>query len=90
MPTASSITVLPRALQLISGERTKENLFNAFRSLNPGITASNRMPIISDVAVNYSTCATPRRVIFIIPDSARRRFRHRHDAGRRRNVGGNP
>ena len=30
VPTASSITALPQALQLIRGARTKENLFAAF------------------------------------------------------------
>ena len=40
VPTASSITVLPAALRLINGPRTKENLLAAFSSLNPGISAS--------------------------------------------------
>ena len=35
VPTASSITVLPQALQLISGARTKENLFAAFCQTQP-------------------------------------------------------
>ena len=52
VPTASSITVLPRALQLISGERTKQNIFDAFRTLNPGIVASiPNAAAISDVAL---------------------------------------
>src|SRR4030095_16541203 len=37
VPTATSITVLPQALQLISGARTKENLLAAFSQVNPGI-----------------------------------------------------
>ena len=40
VPTASSITVLPAALSLIQGARTKENLLAAFAQLNPGISAS--------------------------------------------------
>ena len=36
VPTASSITVLPQALQLIQGARTKENVLAAFAALNPG------------------------------------------------------
>ena len=35
VPTASSITVLPQALQLIQGARTKENVLAAFSALNP-------------------------------------------------------
>ena len=35
VPTASSISALPQALQLIQGARTKENLFDAFSALNP-------------------------------------------------------
>jgi Carboxypeptidase regulatory-like domain/TonB dependent receptor len=37
VPTASSISTLPAALGLMSGERTKENILNAFAALNPGI-----------------------------------------------------
>ena len=37
VPTASSITVLPQALQLIQGARTKENVLAAFAALNPAI-----------------------------------------------------
>src|SRR5687767_3730513 len=40
VPTASSLTVLPEALRLIDGPRTKENLLQAFSALNPGILAS--------------------------------------------------
>ena len=35
VPSASSITVLPQALQLITGARTKENVLAAFAQLNP-------------------------------------------------------
>ena len=40
VPTASSITVLPAALRLIQGDRTKENLHAAFASLNPSFLTS--------------------------------------------------
>ena len=39
VPTASSITVLPQALQLIQGARTKENVLAAFAALNPSDSA---------------------------------------------------
>ena len=40
VPTASSLSVLPQALQMVQGARTKENLFAAFSALNPGILTS--------------------------------------------------
>ncbi len=74
--TASSITVLPKALQLISGARTKENLFAAFSQLNPGILASipkaqcngpNDRACISDVALALLNLRNPATGDFFIP-----------------------
>lgn len=74
--TASSITVLPAALALISGERTKENLFAAFSQLNPGILASipkaqcasaNDRACIADVAVRLLNLRNPATGDFFIP-----------------------
>jgi len=78
--TASSITVLPAALRLISGARTKENLWAAFSQLNPGILASipkaNCNPAvngvvdrncISDVAVALLNVRNPATGDFLIP-----------------------
>ena len=68
VPTASSITVLPQALQLISGERTKENLLAAFSSAQPRHTrqhSKGSMPIgyrsacISDVALKLLNLKNP-------------------------------
>ena len=76
VPTASSITVLPRALQLISGARTKENLLAAFSQLNPGITASipkaqcasaTDRACVSDVAINLLNLKNPATGDYIIP-----------------------
>lgn len=68
VPTASSITVLPQALGLIGGERTKQKLFDAFRSLNPGITASiPNADAISDVAVRLLNLRNPATGDFVIP-----------------------
>ena len=67
VPTASSITALPEALRLIQGDRTRENLWQAFVATNPGITASipkaqcssaTDTACISDVALALFTCAT--------------------------------
>jgi hypothetical protein len=78
--TASSITVLPAALRLISGARTKQNLFAAFSQLNPGILASipkaNCNPTvngvvdracISDTAIALLNLRNPATGDFFIP-----------------------
>ena len=68
VPTASSITVLPQALQLIQGPRTKENILAAFSALNPGILSSipkaqcsspTDTACISDVALNLMNLRNP-------------------------------
>jgi hypothetical protein len=68
VPTASSITVLPQALQLIQGARTKENILAAFAALNPGILSSipkanclspADTACISDVALNLMNLRNP-------------------------------
>ena len=76
VPTASSITVLPQALQLISGERTRENLLAAFSQLNPDIrtsipnaqcqSASDRA-CIPDVAVRLLNLKNPVTGNYFIP-----------------------
>ena len=68
VPTASSISVQPQALQLINGARTKENLFAAFSQLNPGITASiPNAAAISDVAIRLLNIRNPATGDFFIP-----------------------
>ena len=68
VPTASSITVLPQALQLIQGARTKENVLAAFAALNPSILTSipkaqcaspTDTACISDVALNLLNLRNP-------------------------------
>lgn len=41
VPTAQSLSHLPNALDLISGERTAQNLFNAFKQTNPNLTLAS-------------------------------------------------
>jgi hypothetical protein len=76
VPTASSITVLPAALRLINGQRTKANLWEAFRTLNPGITSAIPKPqcasatdtaCISDVTVALFNLRNPATGDFVIP-----------------------
>ena len=76
VPTASSISVLPQALQLIDGPRTHENLFAAFSALNPGIVASISKPrcsgptdtsCISDTAVALLNLRNPVTGDFMVP-----------------------
>ncbi len=91
VPTASSITVLPKALQLISGERTKQNLFDAFRSLNPGITASiPNANAIADVAVRLLNLRNPATGDFFIPAPRAGATLVGTDSAVAGNVGGNP
>jgi hypothetical protein len=45
VPTAQSLSHLPKALDFIGGERTAQNLFNAFRQANPNSTLTS----VSDV-----------------------------------------
>ena len=76
VPTASSQTTLPQALQLISGERTKANLLAAFSQLNPGISASipkadcnspTDRQCISDVALKIFNIQNPETGDYLIP-----------------------
>jgi carboxypeptidase family protein len=91
VPTASSITVLPQALQLISGARTKENLFAAFSQLNPGITASiPNANAISDVAVRLLNITNPATGDFFIPAPRSGGSLIGRDANVAGNTGGNP
>ena len=91
VPTASSITVLPAALALISGDRTKENLFNAFRSLNPGIVASiPNANAISDVAVRLLNLRNPATGDFFIPAPRAVGNPIGSDTSVAGNAGGNP
>jgi hypothetical protein len=94
VPTASSISVQPQALQLINGARTKENLFAAFSQLNPGITASiPNAAAISDVAVRLLNIRNPATGDFFIPAPRGNNVVGRDvnsGAGADLSVGGNP
>jgi hypothetical protein len=91
VPTASSITVLPQALGLITGARTKENLFAAFSALNPGITASiPNANAISDVAVRLLNLRNPATGDFVIPGPRTSTNIVGRDANVAGSVGGNP
>jgi hypothetical protein len=76
VPTASSISALPQALQLIQGARTKENVLAAFAALNPSILTSipkvqcsspTDRACISDVAINLLNLRNPVTGDFVIP-----------------------
>jgi hypothetical protein len=90
VPTASSISVTPQALQLISGARTKENLFAAFSQLNPGITASiPNAAAISDVAIRLLNIKNPATGDFLIPAPRQGGVVVGRDGNVAGNVGGN-
>ncbi|MEW5977817.1 MAG: TonB-dependent receptor [Acidobacteriota bacterium] len=65
VPTAQSITVLPKALQLISGQRTAANVAAAFRSLNPNFPLSESQ--ISPLALSLLNLRNPATGDFLIP-----------------------
>jgi Carboxypeptidase regulatory-like domain len=65
VPTASSITVLPEALSLISGQRTAANLVSAFRQLNPTFTLTEAQ--ISPAILNILNLRNPATGDFFVP-----------------------
>ena len=75
VPTASSISVSPQALQLINGARTKENVLEAFAAFNPSIRTSipkaqcagpGDTACISDVALTLLNMRNPVTGDFVI------------------------
>ncbi len=65
VPTASSITVLPEALSLISGARTAANLVGAFRQLNANFPLTEAQ--ISPGALALLNLRNPATGDFFIP-----------------------
>ncbi|MGI9068065.1 MAG: carboxypeptidase regulatory-like domain-containing protein [Pyrinomonadaceae bacterium] len=99
VPTASSITVLPAALALIPGERTKENVLAAFSLLNPSILASipkaqcaspTDRACISDVAIKLLNLKNPATGDFFIPAPRAGGSLIGNDTNVAGNNGGNP
>jgi hypothetical protein len=99
VPTASSITVLPAALGLIQGDRTKESLWQAFSTLNPGILTSipkaqcasaTDTACVSDVAVRLLNLRNPVTGDFVIPAARAGLAVIGNDGVAGSSVGGNP
>ncbi len=99
VPTASSITVLPEALQLVQGPRTKENLLEAFAALNPSIRQSipkaqcsgpADTACISDVALNLLNLRNPVTGDYMIPAPRAGGQVVGRDIAAGPSVGGNP
>jgi hypothetical protein len=99
VPTASSITVLPAALRLIPGDRTKENLWQAFSQLNPGILSSipkaqcasaADSACISDVALRLFNLKNPVTGDYVIPAPRAGLATVGSDGVSGSSVGGNP
>jgi Carboxypeptidase regulatory-like domain len=76
VPTASSISAMPQALQLIQGARTKDNVWAAFSQLNPSILGSipkaqcsgaGDTACISDTAIALLNLRNPVTGDFVIP-----------------------
>ncbi|MCI0660469.1 MAG: carboxypeptidase regulatory-like domain-containing protein [Acidobacteria bacterium] len=71
VPTASSLTVLPQALGLISGARTAENIVAAFSALNPNTPTRQGFTLtpaqISPITLALLNQRNPVTGDFIIP-----------------------
>lgn len=99
VPTASSLTVLPEALRLIQGARTKENLLQAFSTLNPGILTSipkaqcssaTDRACVADVAVALFNLRNPVTGDYVIPAPREGIATIGRDGVAGPSVGGNP
>jgi hypothetical protein len=99
VPTASSLTALPQALQLIDGPRTKENLLAAFAQLNPSIrnsipkaqcSGASDTACISDVALNLLNLRNPVTGDFVIAAPRAGGTVIGNDIAAGTSVGGNP
>lgn len=65
VPTASSITVLPAALGLISGQRTAANLVAAFKQLNPNFNLTEAQ--ISPISLAILNLRNPATGDLLVP-----------------------
>jgi hypothetical protein len=99
VPTASSITALPQALQLIQGARTKENVLAAFAALNPSIlnsipkaqcASATDTACISDIALRLLNLQNPVTGDFVIPAPRQNGTLLGNDIAAGTSVGGNP
>lgn len=99
VPTATSITVLPQALQLINGPRTKENLLSAFAQFNPSILTSipkaqcssaTDRACISDVSLKMLNLTNPATGGYLIPAPRSGGQVIGNDVAATGSVGGNP
>jgi hypothetical protein len=99
VPTASSITVLPQALQLIQGPRTKESILAAFAALNPAIlqsipkaqcSSATDTACISDVALNLLNLQNPVTGDYVLAAPRAGGTVLGNDIAAGSSVGGNP
>jgi hypothetical protein len=88
VPTASSITVLPEALRLISGDRTAANLVAAFKSLNANFPLTEAQ--ISPIALQLLNLRNPATGDFFIPSPRTGGERVGNDTTVSPWTGGNP
>jgi hypothetical protein len=66
VPSAQSLSHLPSALNLISGDRTAQALFEAFRQANPASTLASPTAI-DPIAVRLFNLKNPKTGEYIIP-----------------------
>jgi hypothetical protein len=66
VPTAQSLAHLPQALNFLSGERTRQNLFEAFRRANPRFSLAGPEQI-DPLAVRLFNLRNPATGDYVIP-----------------------
>jgi Carboxypeptidase regulatory-like domain len=88
VPTAQSVTLLPEALRLISGQRTAANIVSAFSTLNPNFPLTEAQ--ISPVALNILNIRNPVTGDFFIPAPGGSATRVGSDPTAAGFTGGNP
>ncbi|MCS6951286.1 MAG: carboxypeptidase-like regulatory domain-containing protein [Bryobacterales bacterium] len=69
VPTAQSLSHLPDALRLVTGQRTAESLFQAFRQANPNFSLSDPSQI-DPVALKLFQLRNPVTGDYVIPSPA--------------------
>ena len=99
VPTASSISAMPQALQLVQGARTKDNVWAAFAQLNPSILSSipkahcsgaGDTACISDTAIALLNLRNPVTGDFVIPAPRTGGTLIGNDITAGTSIGGNP
>jgi Carboxypeptidase regulatory-like domain len=84
VPSAQSLSHLPEALNYMTGERTADSLFAAFKQANPRFTLNNPDQI-SDIGLRLMSLRNPATGDYVVPSPAGKTV-----LGRTTDAAGNP